>query len=106
MLPTILSGCQSAFGPQALARTHPAYNEAIIASVNEQMLQNLVRMRYCDVPFFPGIGSVTASLSLAANVGINTDVNFGGDDTLSPGVASPIPTNRLFPARHCMAKTC
>ena len=81
----VLSGCQSAFGPQALARTHPAYNEAIIASINEQMLQNLVRMRYRDVTFFLEIGSVTASLSLGANVGLNSDVNLGSGDTLSPG---------------------
>ena len=84
-----LSGCQSAFGPQALERTHPAYNEAIITSINEQMLQNLVRMRYRDVPFFLEIGSVTASLSLGANAGLNADVNLGSGDTLSPsaGVA-------------------
>ena len=80
----LLSGCQSAFGPQALARTHPAYNEAIIASINEQMLQNLVRMRYRDVPFFLEIGSVTASLSLGANAGIDAGVNFGSGDSLSP----------------------
>ena len=86
ILTALLSGCQSAFGPQALARTHPAYNEAIIASINEQMLQNLVRMRYRDVTFFLEIGSVTASLSLGANVGLNTDVNLGSGDTLSPGL--------------------
>ena len=80
-----LSGCQSAFGPQALERTHPAYNEAIISSINEQMLQNLVRMRYRDVPFFLEISSVTASLSLGANAGLNSNVNLGGGDTLSPG---------------------
>ena len=89
ILATALSGCQSAFGPQALERTHPAYNEAIITSINEQMLQNLVRMRYRDVPFFLEIGSVTASLSLGANAGIDAGVNFGGGDSLSPsaGVA-------------------
>lgn len=62
----LLSGCQATFGPRALERTHPAYNEAIINSVNEQMLQNLVRLRYRDVTFFLEIGSVTASLSLEA----------------------------------------
>ena len=86
ILAALLSGCQSAFGPQALARTHPAYNEAIITSINEQMLQNLVRMRYRDVTFFLEIGSVTASLSLGANAGVNADVNLGSGDTLSPGV--------------------
>ena len=84
-LAVALSGCQSAFGPQALERTHPAYNEAIISSINEQMLQNLVRMRYRDVPFFLEISSVTASLSLGANAGLNSNVNLGGSDTLSPG---------------------
>ena len=82
----LLSGCQSAFGPQALARTHPAYNEAIISSMNEQMLQNLVRMRYRDVPFFLEIGSVTASLSLGANAGLESDVNLGSGDTLTPNL--------------------
>ncbi len=85
-LATMLSGCQSTFGPQAIERTHPAYNEAIIASINEQMLQNLVRMRYRDVPFFLQIGSVTASLSLGANAGVNADVNLGSGDSFSPSV--------------------
>ncbi len=83
-LTAMLSGCQSAFGPQALERTHPAYNEAIITSINEQMLQNLVRIRYRDVPFFLEIGSVTASLSLGANAGVDAGVNFGSGDSLSP----------------------
>ena len=89
ILATALSGCQSTFGPQALERTHPAYNEAIVTSINEQMLQNLVRMRYRDVPFFLEIGSVTASLSLGANAGVDAGVNFGSGDSLSPsaGVA-------------------
>ena len=84
VLAALLSGCQSAFGPQALERTHPAYNEAIISSINEQMLLNLVRMRYRDVTFFLEVSSVTASLSLGANAGVNTDVNFGGGDSVSP----------------------
>ena len=83
-LAAALSGCQSAFGPQALERTHPAYNEAIISSINEQMLQNLVRMRYRDVPFFLEIGSVTSSLTLGATAGVNAEVNLGSGDTLSP----------------------
>ncbi len=82
----ILAGCQTSFGPHALKGTHPAYNEAIVASINEQMLQNLVRIRYRDVPFFLEIGSVTASLSLGANAGVNGGVSFGGNDSVSPSV--------------------
>ena len=86
VLSIILTECQASFGPRALERTHPAYNEAIVASINEQMLQNLVRIRYRDVPFFLEIGSVTASLSLGANAGVDASVAFGGSDSLSPGV--------------------
>lgn len=84
ILASVLSGCQSAFGPRALERTHPAYNEAIIASINEQMLQNLVRMRYRDVTFFLEISSVTASMSLGASAGVDAGLNFGGGDSVSP----------------------
>ncbi|NKB37682.1 MAG: hypothetical protein GKR93_11000 [Gammaproteobacteria bacterium] len=86
VLLVFLAGCQSSFGPQALERTHLAYNEAIVTSVNEQMLQNLVRIRYRDVPFFLEIGSVTASLSLGANAGLDSGINFGGADSLSPDI--------------------
>ena len=85
----LLQGCQSAFGPQSLERTHPAYNAAITASVNEQMLQNLVRLRYRDVPFFLEIGSVTATLSVGANASLGASLAIGGEDSVSPraGVA-------------------
>ncbi len=86
VLTSLLSGCLATFGPQAIERTHPAYNEAIIASINEQMLQNLVRMRYRDVTFFLEIGSVTTSLSLQASAGVDAALNFGTRDSLSPGV--------------------
>ena len=80
----LLQGCQTAFGPESLERTHPAYNAAITASVNEQMLQNLVRLRYRDVPFFLEIGSVTATLSVGANAQLGGSVAIGGDDSVSP----------------------
>ena len=80
----LLQGCQSAFGPGSLQRTHPAYNAAITASVNEQMLQNLVRLRYRDVPFFLEIGSVTAALSVGASAQLGASVALGGEDSLSP----------------------
>ncbi len=98
----LLQGCQSAFGPESLQRTHPAYNAAITASVNEQMLQNLVRLRYRDVPFFLEIGSVTASLSVGASADLGASVAIGGEDSLSPraGVAYvDAPTISYVPLR-------
>ena len=83
----LLSGCQATFGPRALERTHPAYNAAISASVNEQMLQNLVRLRYRDVAFFLEVGSVTASLSLEGSAGAGASVALGGEDSVNPSTS-------------------
>lgn len=74
-----LSGCQSSFGPGSLQTTHPAYNEAISQTLNEQMLLNLVRLRYRDHPYFLKVNSVTASMSFNSSVGI------GAEFDLSPG---------------------
>ena len=95
-----LAGCQSTLGPQAIERTHPAYNEAIIASENEQMLQNIVRLRYRDVAFFLEIGSVTASLSLRANAGVDANVQLGGGDSLSPNTGVSYSDNPTISYRH------
>ncbi|MGY6274761.1 hypothetical protein [Methylomonas sp. MgM2] len=74
-----LYGCQSTFGPGALQSTHPAYNQAMTQSLNEEMLLNLVRLRYLDKPFFLKVGSVTAALTLSGSVGIDSSLD------LSPG---------------------
>ena len=73
----LLTGCQSLFGPSALRNTHPAYNQAILNTLDEQMLLNLVRLRYSDGSYFLEVGSVTASLSLGAFAGIDTDLSTG-----------------------------
>jgi hypothetical protein len=75
----VLSGCQSKFGPSALQNTHSAYNQAIVTTLNEQMLLNLVRMKYRDKPFFLKIGSVTASMSFGGTVGVNSEIDLGPD---------------------------
>ncbi len=71
-LSALLSGCQSWFGPNALNETHPAYNQAIVNSLSEEMLLNLVRLKYRDRPYFLSINSVTASMSLDTSLGIST----------------------------------
>jgi hypothetical protein len=72
-----LSGCQSYFGPSSLKNTHPAYNQAIVNSLNQQMLLNLVRLKYRDQSYFLKIGSITSALTMAANLGVNSEINMG-----------------------------
>jgi hypothetical protein len=50
-------GCT--FGPEALTVTQSRYNDAIQYTTNEQLLLNLVRLRYRDAPVFAQISSVS-----------------------------------------------
>ncbi len=57
MLCLFLPAC-GRFGPRQVARDSFNYNEAIARSSSEQMLINLVRLRYREVPVFLAVGSV------------------------------------------------
>lgn len=70
-------GCQSYFGPNALNQTHPAYTQAIVNSLNQQMLLNLVRLRYRDQPYFLTVGSITVAPTFTSNLGVNSTIDFG-----------------------------
>jgi len=83
----ILSGCQSVFGPSALQNTHSAYNQVIVNTQNEQMLLNLVRMKYRDKPFFLKVSSVTAAMTFSGNIGIDAGLDIGpGGNVISPNL--------------------
>ncbi len=78
---TATVSCHS-FGPDALRGTHALYNEAIVGSMNEQFMQNLVRLHYRDSIFFLDVASVTASLKLDLSGGLDQSevgLNGGGD---------------------------
>ena len=90
-----LCGCQSTFGPRALQYTHPAYNQVIVNTLDQQMLLNLVRLKYRDSPFFLNINSVTASFSMGADIGVDAafpvdtdqnNVRLDGGRTIKPNI--------------------
>ncbi|MGB5696758.1 MAG: hypothetical protein WBM46_13955, partial [Polyangiales bacterium] len=53
----LLSSCTKV-GPKSIRKTRFDYNSAIIDTRNEQMLANLVRLRYRDTPYFIEVSSV------------------------------------------------
>lgn len=81
----LISGCQSSFGPRALEQTHPAYNQAISNSIEQEMLLNLVRLKYRDRTYFLQISTVTASMSLETSAEVSETINAGaGNNLISP----------------------
>jgi hypothetical protein len=82
-----LTGCQSTFGPSAINNTHIPYNQAIVDTLNQQMLLNIVRLKYHDEPYYLKVGSVTASLKFTGSAGINTNIDLGpGRNAISPNL--------------------
>jgi len=64
----ICSGCNNV-GPMALRGGRKDYNIAIQQTSSEQMLLNLVRLKYRDAPFFLEISSVATQFNLEAGLG-------------------------------------
>ena len=91
MLCLFLPAC-GRFGPRQVPRDSFNYNEAIARSSNEQMLINLVRLRYREVPVFLAVGSVL------------TQYFYGGEATASAFFGKPASgaANEIIGARGRM----
>jgi hypothetical protein len=61
----------------------PAYNAAILATNDQQLLQNIVRTRFADSVGFLNVSSITANVSVTtsgtANVGFGPSSNYAGN---------------------------
>jgi len=99
----ILSGCQSTFGPKALEKTHPAYNKSISQTLSEQMLLNIVRLKYREKASFLEIASITVSPRVQTSAALNTEIDIGpGGNIIQPGIGveySQSPTISYTPLR-------
>ena len=56
---TSAGGCTT-FGPQALDKTRLKYNEIVKATTEEQLLLNIVRLRYTDTPSSLAVSAIAA----------------------------------------------
>jgi hypothetical protein len=71
-LMALLAGCQS-IGPATVPRDRVRYADAITASTREQMLLNLVRLRYLEPASFIDVSSVVASYTFGADGKLSLD---------------------------------
>ena len=78
-----LSGC--AIGPPILTRDRFDYNSAISGSWKEQMLDNLVKIRYGDTPFFLDVTNVISQYVFAGGVNAQFGWMNPGSNTQSVG---------------------
>jgi hypothetical protein len=81
---SMLSGCT--VGPKLYKTSFTQYNDAVRRTLDEQMLANLVRMRYYESPMFLQVSSLNTSFSVGGNVGVSGTNVSGGNDTVGANI--------------------
>lgn len=82
---TGLSGCHS-IGPGSIPRDRFDYSEAIADSWKHQILRNLVKIRYMDLPIFLDVAQIVSGYTLETGATLGGSANFGGSTTGSVGL--------------------
>lgn len=78
LLAVTTTGCVTTFGSRTVPHARFDYSEAITRSWNEQMLLNLVRLRYRDTPQFLELSSVVTQYSIDGRASAGTTVQLDG----------------------------
>jgi hypothetical protein len=99
-------GCYRGLGPRNLASDRTAYIEALGDSWKEQLLFNIVKLRYDEPLTFLDVSSITQAYSLNANANANYNIGWGEGSTTTgitvPPVGGPTTTSQrvlnLFPS--------
>lgn len=68
----LLGGCQSTpVGPRALRSSQHKYNQALVQNSDEQLLANIVRLRYRDNPIFVDVSQIFQKNAITNNAKSN-----------------------------------
>lgn len=89
LLPMVLAGC-SGVGHGRLEGERSNYNVAIQRSNDEQLLLNLVRLRYRDTPFFLEVSSVATQFTYSAGANAGGTVQSGVPGILNLGANAAV----------------
>ncbi len=87
MLALLISGC-TVVGPSALRQSRLRYNETIKTTSEEEMLLNIVRLRYSDTPSSLAVSNIAAQFELAASLGVNPFFAAGADRSFATALPS------------------
>jgi len=79
-----LAGCS--MQAKIIQSRHWDLNETIRQTKEQQLLLNMVRMRYEETPYFLQLSSITTSFSAGANAGIQASLPSGGS---APNIYTP-----------------
>jgi len=88
---TALSAC-SAIGPESIRANRADYNQAIQQTNDQELLLNIVRIRYRDTLYFTTVERIAATQQLEKSLGVNAGATFSQNRELPlPFVNGTIP---------------
>ncbi len=98
---TLLAACSS-YGPKSMDRDQLDYGNSIGDNWKNQMLANIVKMRYLDMPVFVDVGAIVSGYSLSTTVngrvGLNDSFSSGNTSGLgASGTYTDRPTITYMP---------
>ena len=98
LLLVLISGCS--VGPQMLQGVYLSYNDRVRATADEELLLNIVRLRYLDTIEFLAINSISAQASFNLSFGAEIAPNDTGSTLVIPELHySDRPTFSFSPQR-------
>lgn len=84
----VLTSCAS-YGPRTIERDQMDYGLSLNVSIKQQLLGNIVRLRYMEAPVFVNVSSIINQYALSGNVGaglnFNDSVNSRNTGTIGAG---------------------
>jgi hypothetical protein len=87
----VTEGCTT-LGPRVLKGERINYNLALQSSADEQMLLNLVRLKYRDTPIFLEVSGIATQFSVSASAQAGADLQANANDLFSVGVSGAYST--------------
>ncbi len=70
----LLSGCSTSLGPEAVRRDQTNYADALSEASKQQLLLNIVKLRYFETPAFISVSQLVAGYSRSASFSLGTSI--------------------------------
>jgi hypothetical protein len=80
MLMPLLVGACTTIGPRSLQQSRLEYNEVVKSTTEEQLLLNIVRLRYADTPSSLAVSAIAAQYERAQAIGLTPFFTAAGGD--------------------------
>jgi len=87
VLSSIFFSCTK-YGPVFLQSERSQYNQAIQKTNDEQLLLNLVRLKYHDTPLFMEVNSIASQFTLQNDIAISSQLKAGAKGIFTPGAST------------------